>query len=364
MMGYLRLDTLSKQFGTKAILQDINLDVDEETFCVFLGPSGSGKSTLLNIVAGLEKPTGGRVFLKDRDITDHPPHKRDVAMVFQNYALYPHLNVYENLAFGLRARKTDPTDITHKVREASRILNISDKLDRYPRQLSGGERQRVATGRAIVRDPNLFLFDEPLSNLDARLRLELRREFLMLHKRLKKTSLYVTHDQTEALSLGDVIVVLNQGRIQQISSPRELYDQPRNLFVAGFVGSPPMNILEMNIRNEQGRLLLSRNGFTCSVPDELVRKISAGSYDVVFMGIRPSAVVLTDRKNTKAESYNGEILLHELLGQDSMVYIRIAGMIEIKAIFPAGSHNLRHRHIQVILPQEKMYFFDREGQRL
>jgi len=238
-VSYLRLDKVNKWFGRNHVLHDISLEVGQETFCVFLGPSGCGKSTLLNVVAGLESPTDGQIYLGGKDITRLAPHKRNMAMVFQNYALYPHMTVFENMAFGLRVRRMGQREIEDKVKEVSAILNIGDKLEHYPRQLSGGERQRVATGRAIVRDPNLFLFDEPLSNLDARLRLELRKGFLELQQRIRKTSLYVTHDQIEALSLGDVIVVLDEGQIQQVSPPQELYDEPQNLFVAGFICTPP-----------------------------------------------------------------------------------------------------------------------------
>jgi ABC-type sugar transport system ATPase subunit len=363
-MTYLRLDNITKDFGRKRVLHDINLEIEEEAFCVLLGPSGCGKSTLLNIVAGLEPPTGGRVYLQGRDITGLPPHKRDMAMVFQNYALYPHLTVYENIAFGLRVQSIDKETIDRKVTDVSRTLNIEDKLQDYPRRLSGGERQRVAMGRAIVREPNVFLFDEPLSNLDARLRLELRKEFLQLRNRLKKASLYVTHDQMEALSLGDKIVVLKEGEIQQISPPQELYNEPHNLFVAGFIGMPPMNILELDVQDSRGTLLLTRNGFSFKAPEELAGKLKRQEHPSVFLGIRPAALVADEGEGSDPYAFEGEVRLQEMLGEDILVYIRLAEAVEIKATFGHRAWNEGTRRIRVRFPPDRMYFFDKQGQRL
>ncbi|MEJ2719683.1 MAG: ABC transporter ATP-binding protein [bacterium] len=363
-MTYLRLENISKRFGENQALRDINLEIDEETFCVLLGPSGCGKSTLLNIVAGLEMPSTGRIYLEDRDITGLPPHRRDIAMVFQDYALYPHLNVYENLAFGLRVRKMPRDIIERKIRDVSRILNIGDKLDRYPRQLSGGERQRVATGRAIVRDPNLFLFDEPLSNLDARLRLELRKEFLQLQHRLKKTSLYVTHDQIEALSLGDIVVVLNDGRVQQVSRPRELYDNPENLFVAGFIGTPPMNIIEMDVQYDAGKPRLARPGFAFAAPERLTDKLSRAHHEKVFLGIRPSAVRIVHSNETGLHVFDARVQIVEMLGEDALVHVLVAEEIDFRAIFNHREWDNERNDIRISFDSQDMYFFDSDGSRL
>ena len=360
-MSYLRLENISKQFGKKEVLRDISLEIREETFCVFLGPSGCGKSTLLNIIAGLEKPTRGRLFLRGEDITDLPPHKRNMAMVFQNYALYPHLSAYENMAFGLRAGKCGKEAIDEKVRRASRILDIEDKLENYPRQLSGGERQRVATGRAIVRDPNLFLFDEPLSNLDARLRLELRKEFLTLQQRLKKTSLYVTHDQIEALSLGDMIVVLKEGEVQQVSGPSELYRSPANLFTAGFIGTPPMNIIEMDIRQDDGKPELVKGAFSLPLPSRLDPGLKKRKEHRLFWGIRPSAVALRKEAKRKYHECRAKVEFTELLGEDVLVYLRLRDAVELKATFPEDEWKPQTEDVTVYLPEDAMYFFDSSG---
>ncbi len=363
-MSYLRLDKINKSFEKRDVLKDVSLDIEEKTFCVFLGPSGSGKSTLLNIIAGLEEPGGGRVLLKGRDITALPPHRRDMAMVFQDYALYPHLSAFENMAFGLRARKMKEEVVKRKVEEVSRMLNIGDKLKKYPRQLSGGERQRVATGRAIVREPSLFLFDEPLSNLDARLRLDLRKEFLELHRRLKKISLYVTHDQLEALSLGDMIVVLREGAIQQISPPQELYNNPRNLFVAEFIGTPPMNILELDIRKESGKLRLSKGGLSLPAPEKLGAALRDRSDKSVYLGIRPSAVVLGPDAGKGGHSLQAEVRLTELLGEDTLIYARLPGGMEIRIASSLKPEKREGGKIDTSFPPEKMYFFNKEGRRL
>ena len=363
-MAYLRLENINKYFGDTPALRDVSLEITEGTFCVFLGPSGCGKSTLLNIIAGLEAPSSGRVYLRDRDITGLAPHRRDIAMVFQDYALYPHLNVYENMAFGLRVKKMKKEEMGRRIRDVSRVLNIEDKLGQYPRQLSGGERQRVATGRAIVRDPNLFLFDEPLSNLDARLRLELRKEFLQLQQRLKKTSLYVTHDQTEALSLGDVIVVLREGKIQQVSSPHVLYNEPENLFVAEFVGTPPMNIVEMTLEQHEGRLRLRRGDFSFQATDDLARKFKDNDRDTVFFGIRPSAIRLQDGESGEPYVFDGRVQIVEMLGDDVLADIRLAEEVELRAVFGHGEWHERDEGIRISFDAAKMYFFGKDGSRL
>ncbi len=357
-MGYLRLEHIEKRFGGHEVLRDINLDIRREEFCVILGPSGCGKSTLLNIVAGLEEPTSGRLIIDGRDVTELPPHKRNIAMVFQNYALYPHLSVYENMAFGLRIKKMPEPDIEKKIKEVSRILDIEDKLEAFPRQLSGGQRQRVATGRAIVRDPSLFLFDEPLSNLDARLRLEVRKEFLKLQKRLKTTSLYVTHDQSEALALGDTVVVIKDAGIQQASSPQALFDEPRNLFVAGFIGSIPMNILAGRIKREGGEMKVAAGGFELAVPARFHGALESQTGSGVYFGIRPAAIKMG------CGGYTGRVSLVETLGEQSLVYVRLGEACEIKIVVEGKAGVRPEEATALSFHEDSIYLFAEDGERI
>ena len=245
-MKTLKIEELSKNFGSTEVLKKINLEIDEGNFLVLLGPSGCGKSTLLRMIAGLEKIDEGEIFTNDQRINELHPSKRQTAMVFQSYALYPHMNVYENMSFGLKIEKRPKEEINTKVMQAAKILKIEELLERKPKQLSGGQRQRVAIGRAITRNPKIFLFDEPLSNLDAALRAEMRVEISKLHNQIKTNMIYVTHDQVEAMTLADRIVILNQGNIEQVGTPEEIYNDPANIFVAQFIGTPKMNILEVN----------------------------------------------------------------------------------------------------------------------
>ncbi|TIY05965.1 MAG: sn-glycerol-3-phosphate ABC transporter ATP-binding protein UgpC, partial [Mesorhizobium sp.] len=247
-MAQVAISNVAKAFGTVKVLHDLSVDIADGQFVVLVGPSGCGKSTLLRMVAGLETVSGGTIAIGDRVVNHLPPAKRDIAMVFQNYALYPHKTVEQNMAFALKLRKTDPAVVAERVKRAADILDLNPYLKRYPRQLSGGQRQRVAMGRAIVRNPQVFLFDEPLSNLDAKLRVQMRTEIKELHQRLKTTTIYVTHDQIEAMTMADKIVVMRDGRIEQVGAPLELFDRPANLFVAGFIGSPSMNLLKGVVR--------------------------------------------------------------------------------------------------------------------
>lgn len=288
-MAGLVLKNISKTYnGAAPALSAIDLTVDDGEFMVLVGPSGCGKSTLLRIVAGLERPSSGDVFIDTQPVTLMPPADRDIAMVFQNYALYPHMNVYDNMAFGLKMRKQPRSVIQERVRGAAEILGITELLQRRPKALSGGQRQRVALGRAIVRQPKLFLFDEPLSNLDAKLRVTMRAELLKLHKRLRATILYVTHDQQEAMSLASRIVILRQGRIQQTGTPLALYTNPANLFVAGFIGSPAMNFIPCRIITVQDTLLLESHGLKIPVPPLLRKRLP--STGKVVLGIRPEHI--------------------------------------------------------------------------
>ncbi|HEY8497197.1 MAG TPA: sn-glycerol-3-phosphate ABC transporter ATP-binding protein UgpC, partial [Limnochordales bacterium] len=249
-MARVVLENVTKRYGNVVAVNKANLVIEDEEFVVLVGPSGCGKSTTLRMIAGLEEITEGNIYIGDRLVNDVPPKDRDIAMVFQNYALYPHMNVYDNMAFGLKLRKFPKDEIDRRVREAARMLGIEHLLDRKPKQLSGGQRQRVAVGRAIVREPAAFLMDEPLSNLDAKLRVQMRAELSKLHNRLRTTTIYVTHDQTEAMTMGDRIVVMKDGFIQQVGAPLEIYENPNNVFVAGFIGSPAMNFLNAVLRRD------------------------------------------------------------------------------------------------------------------
>lgn len=289
-MAELLLKNISRTYDSSVTaLSDINLSVEDGEFVVLVGPSGCGKSTLLRIIAGLESADTGEIYINNTHVNEVAPKDRDIAMVFQNYALYPHMTVFENLAFGLKMRKLKKTEIQSRVKEAAATLGLTDLLDRRPKALSGGQRQRVAVGRAIVRKPKLFLFDEPLSNLDAKLRVAMRGELIKLHKQLASTILYVTHDQTEAMSMGNRLVVLKDGLIQQVGAPLEIYNEPANLFVAGFIGSPSMNFMPCLVQEKGKDLILRSSSFTLMVPEEkknIIKEKGFVNRDVT-LGIRP-----------------------------------------------------------------------------
>ncbi|MCQ2981745.1 MAG: sn-glycerol-3-phosphate ABC transporter ATP-binding protein UgpC [Treponemataceae bacterium] len=287
-MAKVELKGIGKVYdGNVRAVDNANITVEDQEFVVFVGPSGCGKSTTLRMVAGLEDITEGELFIDGELMNDVPPKDRNIAMVFQNYALYPHMSVYDNMAFGLKIRKTDKAEIERRVNEAARILDIEKLLDRKPKALSGGQRQRVAVGRAIVRNPKVFLFDEPLSNLDAKLRVQMRAEISDLHHRLKATMIYVTHDQIEAMTMSDKIVVMKDGKIQQIGSPMYLYNHPINKFVAGFIGSPPMNFLTVKIVEKGGKLVADEGTFEITPSEEQAKALKNYIGKEVYFGIRP-----------------------------------------------------------------------------
>src|SRR5947199_7263547 len=285
-MGQATLQRVRKSFGPVNISKDANLDIEDGSFVVFVGPSGCGKTTLLRLIAGLEDVTGGQILIDGRNVVDVPPAKRGLSMVFQSYALYPHMSVRGNIAFGLKMAGLPRPEIERKVEAAAATLNLTPYLDRKPRELSGGQRQRVAIGRAIVREPKAFLFDEPLSNLDARLRVETRAELARLHRRLGATMVYVTHDQVEAMTLGTRVAVLKDGMLQQVAAPMELYRRPQNQFVASFIGSPSMNFVRGTIERDNGRARFVADGFTLAVPDSLATR------GPVVLGVRPHDIAL------------------------------------------------------------------------
>jgi multiple sugar transport system ATP-binding protein len=294
------LKNLSKRFGKVTAVQDVSLEIRDGEFVVLLGPSGCGKSTMLYSIAGLETISGGQIFIGDRLMNRVPPKARNIAMVFQDYALYPHMNVYNNMAFGLKLRKISSPEIQQRVQEAAAMLSIEHLLQRRPRELSGGQRQRVALGRAIVREPDVFLMDEPLSNLDAILRAQMRTEIARLHHRLNSTFIYVTHDQVEAITMGDRIVVLKDGIIQQVGSPQEVYERPNNVFVGGFIGTPAMNFLRGTVSAREGSLVLDTGDFSVPLSGTGAEQAAAYKGKTLIAGVRPSAIALVDQSGESA----------------------------------------------------------------
>ncbi len=289
-MASVTYEHVYKRWGDVTAVNDLNIHVEDKEFLVFVGPSGCGKTTSLRLLAGLEEISDGNIKIGDRIVNDVPPKDRDIAMVFQSYALYPHMSVYDNMAFGLKLRKTPKSEIDRRVKEAADILDIGHLLDRKPKQLSGGQRQRVAVGRAIVREPKVFLFDEPLSNLDAKLRVQTRAQITRLHQRLGTTFIYVTHDQIEAMTMASRIAVMKDGLLQQIDTPQNLYDHPTNVFVAGFIGSPSMNFFDATLVESDGKLEVNAGGFRLQVPEEKAKEWRAHKGKEVIFGIRPENI--------------------------------------------------------------------------
>ncbi len=331
-MASVTLDQVTKRFGEVTAVQDLTIEVEDREFLVLVGPSGCGKSTTLRLIAGLEDLTDGNIYIGDRLVNDVAPKDRDIAMVFQSYALYPHMSVFDNLSFGLRLRKTPKKEIERRVQEAAEMLNIGELLDRKPKALSGGQRQRVALGRAIVRDPKVFLMDEPLSNLDAKLRVQTRAELIRLHERLQSTVIYVTHDQMEAMTMGHRIAVLRDGVLQQLGSPQNVYENPSNMFVAGFIGSPAMNFFDVKLTGSADDMWVESASFTIPVPpDKRPSLVSRLGQEVVF-GLRPedihdptflpptvSAEALVESDVDVMEPLGSEVYLYMLSGDESYI---------------------------------------------
>ncbi len=351
-MGSLKLENLNKAFGAVHVLHDIDLQIENGEFVVFVGPSGCGKSTLLRIIAGLEDVTSGSIAIGNRDVSALSPAERKIAMVFQSYALYPHMSVRKNLAFGLENLRFKRSEIESRINEAARMLAIEPYLDRKPKQLSGGQRQRVAIGRAIVREPDIFLFDEPLSNLDAALRVQTRAEITRLHRDIKTTMIYVTHDQVEAMTMADKIVVLRAGRIEQVGSPLELFDNPRNLFVAGFLGSPRMNMLKGTITKGDDGSIAIDPGYGVSLPC-LVDPATTSPGQAVLAGIRPSHFTVVDT------GLPFEVQYHESLGTETYLYGNIKGEKDQIIVHQAGHFAPASGAVLKIMPaREKVHVFD------
>ena len=363
-MASLSLKHINKTYpnGFEAV-KDFNLEIEDKEFIIFVGPSGCGKSTTLRMIAGLEEITSGELKIGDKVVNDVEPKDRDIAMVFQNYALYPHMTVYDNMAFGLKLRKVPKPEIDKMVREAAKILDLEPLLDRKPKALSGGQRQRVAMGRAIVRNPKVFLMDEPLSNLDAKLRVQMRSEIASLHNRLKATIIYVTHDQTEAMTLGTRIVVLKDGVIMQVDSPQKLYNEPNNLFVAGFIGSPQMNFIDAVCKVEGERVTLNFEKTSVVLPPAKAKKLIDGGYNgkTVVMGIRPedigdSQIEIEAHKDTVFET---DVTGYELLGSEVLLYFNVAGTAMTAKVDSRTTARMGD-HITLAIDPEKIHCFDKE----
>jgi multiple sugar transport system ATP-binding protein len=323
-MGQVIFDHVTKAFDTFVAVKDLSLEIADGEFLVLVGPSGCGKSTALRCLAGLEEITSGRIIIGDRDVTYLDPKDRDIAMVFQNYALYPHMSVRDNMAFGLKLRRTSKDEIARRVDNAAEILGISQLLERKPRALSGGQRQRVALGRAIVREPQCFLMDEPLSNLDAKLRVQTRAEIIKLQKRLGTTTVYVTHDQVEAMTMGDRIAVMNAGEIQQVDTPQALYETPANRFVATFIGSPAMNVFPASVSNGTGEPSITAGEFRVIVPDSRVGRVRERSGQDVLVGIRPEHIQVVEyaEKVDDGNTISMPVDLVEHLGAETLLHLR------------------------------------------
>ncbi|MBF8438192.1 sn-glycerol-3-phosphate ABC transporter ATP-binding protein UgpC [Halanaerobiaceae bacterium Z-7014] len=369
-MANVTLKNVTKQFDDVVAVNEANLEIRDKEFLVLVGPSGCGKSTTLRMVAGLEEITSGEVEIGDKVVNDVPPKDRDIAMVFQNYALYPHMNVYDNMAFGLKLRKFPKKEIRQRVEEAAEILGIENLLERKPKQLSGGQRQRVALGRAIVREPKVFLMDEPLSNLDAKLRVQMRAELSKLHDRLQTTVIYVTHDQTEAMTMGDRIVVLKDGFIQQVDDPLTLYNEPVNMFVAGFIGSPAMNFLNCELKEEGSGLYLDgAESFKIKITEDIIEETpEIKDYigkEVVF-GIRPEdlhdASIKSDIEIIDENTIHAEVEVVEPMGSEIYLYLAhndhsFIGRVDAESTADVGDN------IKIGVDRSKMHVFDKETEK-
>ena len=352
--------------GGVTAVNDFNLAIKDKEFIVLVGPSGCGKSTTLRMIAGLEEITEGELYIGDKLMNDVPPKNRDIAMVFQNYALYPHMTVYDNMAFGLKLRKVHKTDIDKKVKEAAKILGIEEYLQRKPKALSGGQKQRVALGRAIVREPQVFLMDEPLSNLDAKLRVQMRTEITKLHNRLATTFIYVTHDQTEAMTMGTRIVVMKDGFIQQVDSPQNLYDYPCNKFVAGFIGSPAMNFIDCTLVEENGNVFARFGENKILIPEGRIAKLTDKSYigREVTLGIRPDDIHDEEVfiQNYPQATVSAYVELIEKLGFETLLYLTISGKEDenIVARVNPRSTVMMNDTVKMVFDPNRIHLFDKE----
>jgi multiple sugar transport system ATP-binding protein len=358
-MASVTFDHVFKKYGDVTAVNDLNIHINDKEFLVLVGPSGCGKTTALRSLAGLEEISSGEIRIGDRVVNDVAPKDRDIAMVFQSYALYPHLSVYDNMAFGLKLRKMPKEEIKRRVSEAAEILGITDYLDRKPRQLSGGQRQRVAVGRAIVREPKVFLFDEPLSNLDAKLRVQMRAEISKLHQRLKTTFIYVTHDQTEAMTMATRIAVINKGVLQQLDTPQQLYDKPNNLFVAGFIGSPAMNFFPGKLRKDGDKLIVDAGDFTVAVPAKVSKPYESHAGKDIIFGIRPENIHDAEYvpTNIDAEKVNVKVDVTELMGNEIFLYLMVGKNTFVARVDPRSKLRVG-QDAAVAFDMDNIHIFD------
>ena len=364
-MAQVVLQHVFKKFPNGLLaVNDMNLEIKDKEFIVLVGPSGCGKSTTLRMVAGLEEISDGNIYIGDVLVNDIPPKDRDIAMVFQNYALYPHMDVFNNLAFGLKLRKLPKEEIKKRVHEASRILGIENLLDRKPKQLSGGQRQRVALGRAIVREPKVFLMDEPLSNLDAKLRVQMRAELIKLHSRLQTTVIYVTHDQIEAMTMGDRIVVMKDGVVQQVGEQLAIYDKPNNVFVAGFIGTPPMNFFNCVIKEEDGKYIAEMKSFKLPIPANRFKNIGHYTNKEVILGIRPEHIQDKDFcADPKPElTVVADVDVTELMGSEVYLYLS-KGQDSFVARVDAHTRAKDNSSHAVVFDVNKVHLFDKQTEK-
>ena len=361
-MATIKFRNVAKSFdnGKFTVIPDLSLEIRDEEFVVLVGPSGCGKSTTLRMIAGLEDISSGELYIDDKLVNNIPPKDRDIAMVFQSYALYPHMSVYKNMAFALKLKKTPKKEIDEKVMWAAKILDIEPYLDRKPRALSGGQRQRVALGRAMVRNPKVFLLDEPLSNLDAKLRTEMRAQITTLHQKLQTTFVYVTHDQTEAMTMADRIVVMDKGIIRQFDTPQKLYNEPADMFVAGFIGSPQMNFIDAQVIADNGRLKVAFSGYAFDVPKKKAKKLEEYIGKTVVVGIRPEHIL---SQEDTAESGSCEMTvvaeISEMTGSETNIYFVLSGKRHIARIKTERKISAGES-VKLFIDPETAHFFDRE----
>jgi len=361
-MARVMYDHVTKVFGDVVAVNNLYLDIEDKEFLVLVGPSGCGKTTALRLLAGLEEITEGTISIGDRVVNDVPPKDRDIAMVFQSYALYPHMSVYDNMAFGLKLRKTPKDEIKKRVQDAAEILGIQDLLDRKPRQLSGGQRQRVALGRAIVREPEVFLFDEPLSNLDAKLRVQTRAEINKLHTRLATTFIYVTHDQVEAMTMASRIAVIDSGLLQQLDTPQNLYDSPANVFVAGFIGSPAMNLFDAKVQRSDGKLFVDAGSFQVPIPEAHMDTYGPYENKSVVFGIRPEDIhdPAFSPPNIQTAPVEMKVDVTELMGNEIFIYLESGENIFVGRVDPRTTFTMGEQ-VQVVFNMDNMHLFESEG---
>jgi len=363
-MAKVVLKNLTKKFDEVVAVDNINSTIEDREFAVLVGPSGCGKTTTLRMIAGLEEITQGDIYIGDRLVNSVPPKDRDIAMVFQNYALYPHMNVYDNMAFGLKLRKTPKLEVQKRVMETAKILKIEDLLKRKPKQLSGGQRQRVALGRAIVRDPKVFLMDEPLSNLDAKLRVQMRTEIAKLHERLKATIVYVTHDQTEAMTMADKIIILKDGIVQQTGKPQEVYDRPDNMFVAGFIGSPAMNFLDITVTEQ---MTLKGNIFELGTTDKVKKIIKDNKLTgkEIIIGIRPEDLEDSNfvQGASRSNTITANVEVTEPMGSEIYVYVDIEGILITARVNPRSKYSSGDK-ATLYVDIDKIHMFNKETEKV